>query len=100
MIRAHDWKYVHRDPDGPHELYHLAADPDERRNLIEEPVHAAKAAQLRGQLAAWFDVYVDPVLDGRKWGVTGAGQLGRPVKGAAPEKLFATIPIAALKKKT
>jgi hypothetical protein len=56
------------------------------------------AAELRGQLTAWFDSYVDPVIDGRKWGVTGAGQLGRTEAGVASEKRFATVPIAALKK--
>ena len=27
MIRTHRWKYVHRYPDGPNELYDLANDP-------------------------------------------------------------------------
>jgi arylsulfatase A-like enzyme len=98
MIRTRDWKYVHRDPAGPHELYDLTADPDERHDLIDDPRHAGMAAELRGQLTAWFDSYVDPVIDGRKWGVTGAGQLGRTEAGVASEKRFATVPIAALKK--
>ena len=33
MMRTEEWKYVHRYPDGPHELYDLANDPDERTNL-------------------------------------------------------------------
>lgn len=99
MIRTHDWKYVRRDPDGPHELYDLSADPDERRNLVDDPASAEYAVSLRRQLAEWFARYADPVLDGRNWGVTGAGQLGRIERGGVPEKLFATVPIAALTKK-
>ena len=37
MIRSQDWKYVHRYPYGPHELYDLRNDPGETRNLIQEP---------------------------------------------------------------
>ncbi len=29
MIRTREWKYVHRYPYGPHELYDLTRDPDE-----------------------------------------------------------------------
>ena len=29
---------------------------------------------LRSELDAWFETYVDPVLDGRELGVTGRGQ--------------------------
>ena len=35
MIRTRDWKYVHRYPYGPHELYDLNGDPEERDNRIE-----------------------------------------------------------------
>ncbi len=37
MIRARTWKYVHRYPDGPNELYNLADDPFETRNLVDRP---------------------------------------------------------------
>ena len=36
MIRTREWKYVHRYPYGPHELYDLVGDPDERSNLVED----------------------------------------------------------------
>ena len=56
-IRTEDWKYIHY----PHgdgkpdrhkaELYHLASDPMENRNLIEDKRFAAKARQLKEELA-------------------------------------------------
>ncbi len=36
MVRTRDWKYVHRYPDGPHELYDLARDPGERANVATQ----------------------------------------------------------------
>ena len=64
MIRTTDWKYVHRYPYGPHELYHLANDPDERQNLAADPAQSARIAELRGELEAWFARYVIPERDG------------------------------------
>ena len=64
MIRTTDWKYVHRYPDGPHDLYHLANDPDERQNLAADPAQSARIAELRGELEAWFARYVIPERDG------------------------------------
>lgn len=54
MIRTEDWKYVHRLPYGPHELYDLARDPGERVNLVDDPVHAERRAVLERQLRDWF----------------------------------------------
>jgi arylsulfatase A-like enzyme len=55
-VRTDGWKYIHY----PHgdgrpdrhkaELYHIAADPDERRNLIGEPAHAGLVATMRAEL--------------------------------------------------
>jgi len=64
MIRTEHWKYVHRHPDGPHELFDLAADPDERTNLAADPAQAARIRELRGELEAWFARYVIPERDG------------------------------------
>lgn len=55
-IRTKDWKYI-RYPSGdsrpdPHlgELYHISADPTERRNLIKDPRHQMRIAELSVQL--------------------------------------------------
>jgi len=74
MIRSTDWKYVHRYPHGPHELYDLVADPDERVNLVDQPAHSARVAGLRAQLQEWFQRYAVQGLDGSWLPVAGAGQ--------------------------
>jgi len=76
MIREQAWKYVHRYPDGPHELYHLEADPGEKSNLVDDPGHAPTLARLRGKLEEWFRRYADPAKDGAVLPVSGVGQLG------------------------
>lgn len=56
-VRTDEWKYI-RYPHGDGspdrhlaELYHLKADPTERRNLIADPASASALARLRTQLA-------------------------------------------------
>ncbi len=79
MIRTLDWKYVHRYPYGPNELYHLAGDPGETRNLLAAAQPGTRAAamraELKGELDAWFARYADPRLDGSREAVYGKGQL-------------------------
>jgi len=77
MIRTERHKYVHRYPHGPHELYDLTGDADERNNLIDEESAQALIAELRKQLSDWFGRYVDPRLDGTRMPVNGAGQRER-----------------------
>jgi arylsulfatase A-like enzyme len=77
MIRTRTWKYVHRYPYGPHELYDLVNDPDEAHNLVDDPDQRERRAELEGELAAWFARYVDPDRDGTKEPVTGKGQIDR-----------------------
>jgi choline-sulfatase len=84
MVRTSGWKYVHRYPDGPHELFDLRADPGERTNLIDDDAAAPTLASLRERLDAWFRTYVDPRRDGCDKGVTGCGQLGL-VENATPD---------------
>ncbi len=63
MIRTADWKYTWRFPDGPNELYHLAVDPKEEHNLVDQPEQTAKQQELRRRLDAFFDRYADPKYD-------------------------------------
>ena len=86
MVRTQDWKYVQRYTDGPHELYHLSEDPDERVNLVDDDGCRTRVSELKGVLEDWFGRYgLDPLRDGRRLPVTGKGQL-RPVGGAGMEE--------------
>lgn len=51
MLRTHDHKYVHNGPDIP-ELYDLREDPDELRNLADDPAHADLRRELEQRLLA------------------------------------------------
>jgi len=64
MIRTKEWKYVYRHAHGPHELFDLRNDPDERENLAGEPAHQAKARELKGAMDEWFVRYVIQSRDG------------------------------------
>ena len=69
MIRTPDWKYVRRYPNGPDELYDLAMDPGERKNLAEETSLLRRIQSLGNRLEEWFARYAvpenDPVRNGR-----------------------------------
>lgn len=85
MIRTKEWKYIHRYPYGPHELYDLKHDERELFNLINENRYfiygpkfiEEKCAEMKAQLDAWFKKYVDPEIDGVREPVAGRGQLCR-----------------------
>ena len=77
MIRTRRWKYVHRYPYGPHELYDLENDPGELTNRIDDPELQDQVLLYRGKLENWFRRYVNPDLDGAKEPVTGLGQMCR-----------------------
>ena len=62
-VRTSARKYVCRVPDGPNELYNLKSDPGERRNVVDQPAHAAEQKQLRGRLDEFFNRYADPQYD-------------------------------------
>jgi choline-sulfatase len=89
MIRTREWKYVHRYPYGPHELYDLTNDPDERDNLVDDPARADRVRALKAGLEAWFVRYVDPALDGTHEAVTGKGQLGLAGPAGKGENVWA-----------
>lgn len=78
MIRNREWKYIHRYPYGPQELYHLANDPGETENLAGNPHYAEIQERLLAQLQKWYHTYADPAVDGSREAVTGFGQMRRP----------------------
>ncbi|MDP6446509.1 MAG: sulfatase-like hydrolase/transferase, partial [Pirellulaceae bacterium] len=53
-VRTGKWKYVHRHPNGPHELYNLTDDPDERVNLVGIAGQQATRRRLKLQLDEFF----------------------------------------------
>lgn len=89
MIRTSELKYVHRYPYGPHEFYDLMTDPDEQRNLIDDPARQGQIQALKAQLDAWFVRYLDPARDGVREPVTGKGQLGLAGPAGKGERNFA-----------
>jgi arylsulfatase A-like enzyme len=91
MLRNEQWKYVHRFPYGPHELYDLVHDPQERKNLVEETKHRALIRELRCRLDAWFLQYVDPAMDGAREAVTGHGQIGPAGRKAHGREAFEPV---------
>lgn len=74
MVRTKEWKYIHRYPFGPHELYDLANDPDEKVNLIDDSSKENVVISMKAMLEEWFIKYVNPEIDGIRDGVTGEGQ--------------------------
>jgi len=79
MIRTREWKYVYRHAYGPHDLFDLVNDPDERANLADDPAQADRIEELKARMDAWFATYVDPRIDGLHQSGTQHGQ-ERPVK--------------------
>ena len=88
MLRTREWKYVHRVPYGPHELYDLLNDPDETLNVVDAPQNAARVLAMRRRLCAFFDQYADPALDGAREAVCGAGQMCRVGAAATVKDAF------------
>jgi len=65
MVRTPEWKYIHRSDGGPHELYNMILDPQENRDLADDPFHRERRLELRKMIDDWFDRYgegdADPV---------------------------------------
>jgi arylsulfatase A-like enzyme len=59
MVRTAAYKYVYNGPDVD-ELYDLAADPDELRNLIDHPAYGDARREMRERLIDWMDETDDP----------------------------------------
>ncbi len=63
VIQTREWKYTKRFLDAPDELYDLAKDPGETRNLAADPARAATLRDLDAQLTAFFARHADPRWD-------------------------------------
>lgn len=90
MIRTAEWKYIHRYPYGPHELYYLSQDPGEKFNLFDNPQYDKTLCELRRKLQAWFVKYVNPEYDGARQPVTGYGQIHRVDQGGGGKYAFSS----------
>lgn len=62
-VRAEQWKYVARHPNGPGELYDMKKDPQERFNLFGQPGTETIRTTLARQLEEFFNQYADPQYD-------------------------------------
>ena len=92
MIRNREWKYIHRYPYGPCELYDLVHDPEEKHNLVDNPEYEAIRTELFARLGQWYYEYADPAVDGTREAVTGFGQMCRPGIYADGAKTYADSP--------
>ncbi len=63
MVRTPEWKLILAG-NANHQLFHLAADPGETRNLYADEQHAAIREQLRATLRAHMEEIGDPALAG------------------------------------
>ncbi|MCZ8510986.1 sulfatase-like hydrolase/transferase [Paenibacillus filicis] len=88
MIRTQDWKYVHRYPYGPHELYDLRNDPNEDANRVDDSECQEVLEALRFRLGEWFGKYVIPGKDGISAPVTGFGQMSPLAPGVTEGGAF------------
>ena len=66
-IRTDRWLLMKRFGPSPYDfpdaLYDLEADPDERKNVIDDPAHADVKAGLAERLEAFFAAHSDPAWD-------------------------------------
>ena len=69
-VRTLDWKYVHRHPNGPHELYNLKADPDEFQNLAGDSKFSARRDELKAKLDDFYGEFALPKYDLWKGGAS------------------------------
>jgi len=62
-IRTSSWKYVHRFPDGPFELYNLEKDPGEKVNLHGQLGQETIRDELKDRLFTYFRTHANPRYD-------------------------------------
>jgi len=63
-IRTSQFKLVMRYPDGPHELFNLLVDPEEKNNLFAKKSSNQVVEELEKKLDYYFKKYSDPVKNG------------------------------------
>ncbi len=68
MIRTDRWKLIHYPQVEKYQLFDLAHDPYEIKNLVDDARYADVLAQLRGKLEAWQKDVGDPLVTGRAEG--------------------------------
>jgi len=76
-IRTPEWKYTHRFPNGPHELFNLKTDPAESQNLHGKKTHAKTQAEMQTRLTAFFQKNAAPKYDLWRNGKSQTKLLGR-----------------------
>ena len=59
LIRTHEWKYVYHSR-GDSQLFNLASDPGETRNLVREPSARSARMHLHADLVRWMKDTNDP----------------------------------------
>lgn len=65
MVRTPEYKFVKRYPDGPHDLYHLVADPQETLNRAGWDEYQAVQRRLEEQLEKWYTRHEESAYSGR-----------------------------------
>ena len=74
-VQSREWKLIRRHPAGPDELYHLATDPGERHNRIDDTGCRDRVNDLGSMLFNFFQTYSDPQYDRWNGGRSKAGDL-------------------------
>ncbi len=71
MVRTKDWKYVHEPGFDTDELYDMKNDPNEFRNLANDPTCSDKVIEMKSLLTDWAmeteDSYTIPMPDPKKY---------------------------------
>ena len=62
LIRTHEWKYSYHSR-GDSQIYHLAADPGETKNLIREPSARGAVQHMHAELVRWMQETNDPRVE-------------------------------------
>ena len=81
---------------GPDELYDNEEDPEQRRNLVDDPAMADVKGRLASSLADWFARGERPGCSGQGRSVTGYGQLQPVSRGLPDDDSYVQIPCVGL----